>query len=282
MILGDLQLTTISGGVCRIDGGTMFGVVPKVLWKRTVDVDEGNLIPMATNCVLIETGDQKVLIETGYGSKFDEKKRRIHHGEPGDPLVENLAKQGVDVEQIDTVILSHLHFDHAGGATQFDERGNLRTTFPNATYVAQRHEWINATSGFPELVGAYPQENLLPIQEAGQLRLIDGNEEILPGIRAQVTGGHTLGHQVLIIESRGEMAVFMGDICPMEAHLPPLWCMGYDVDLLQTRRVKPDLLGQIADRGWLALFDHDPRYAAARLRRDEKRGFAVAEGIERL
>ncbi len=281
MILGDFQLTTISGGTCWIDGGTMFGVVPRALWKRTVEVDD-DMIAMATNCVLIETGEQTVLIETGYGSKFDEKRRKIHRGEPGDPLVENLAAAGVSVEQIDVAILSHLHFDHAGGATQFDERGNLRTTFPNAKYIAQRREWINATAGYPELQGAYPQENLLPIAEAGQLELIDGNAEILPGIRARVTGGHTEGHQVLYIESGGETAVFLADLCPMEAHLPPLWCMAYDIDLLQTRRVKPELLGQIVDRDWLALFDHDPRLAAARLTRDEKRGFAVAEGIERL
>ncbi len=282
MILGDFQLTTISGGVFLIDGGTMFGVVPKSLWQRVVEPDERNLITSATNCVLIETGERTILIETGYGSKFSEKKRKIHGAQPGDPMVEKLAAHGVGIEQVDMVILSHLHFDHAGGATQLDEAGNLRPTFPNATYVAQRREWINATAGFPELYGAYPQENLLPLAESGQLQLIDGNVEIVPGIRAEVNGGHTHGHQSLFIESGGETAVFIGDICPMAAHLPTLWCMAYDVDVLQTRRAKPELLGRIADRGWLALFDHDPEIAAARIRRDEKRGFAIAESMARL
>ena len=282
MILGDFQLTTISGGVFRIDAGTMFGVVPKVLWQRVVDVDANNLMTSATNCVLIETGEKTILIETGYGSKFSEKKRRIHGAEPGDPLVENLAAQGIGVEQVDMVILSHLHFDHAGGATQLDDQGNPRPTFPNATYVAQRLEWVNATANFPELQGAYPQDNLLPLAAAGQLQLIDGDVEIVPGIRAEVNGGHTAGHQSLFIESGGETAVFIGDICPMAAHLPPLWCMAYDVDLLQTRRAKPELLGRIAEHGWWALFDHDPEIAAARLQRDAKRGFVVAEALPQL
>lgn len=282
MQLGNFQLTTISGGRFRVDAGTMFGVVPKILWAKTVDVDEQNLMPNAVNCVLVETGTQIILIETGYGSKFSDKQLRIHQADTGDPLVESLATHGYSVEQIDMVILSHLHFDHAGGATQRDENGDLHPTFPNATYVAQRLEWMNATAGYPELVGAYPQENLLPLQETGQLRLIDGNAEIVPGIRAVVTGGHTDGHQVLFIESGGETAVYLGDICPMVAHLPPLWCMSYDVDLLQTRRTKFELLAQITDNGWLALFDHDPEIAAARLQRDKKRGFAVAETIARL
>jgi len=282
MILGDFQLTTISGGTFRIDAGTMFGVVPKALWQRVMEVDENNLMLSATHCVLVQTGERNILIETGYGSKFSEKKRKIHGAELGEPLVENLAAAGVGVEQIDMVILSHLHFDHAGGCTSLDEQGGLRTTFPNATYVAQRTEWVTATADAPELKGAYPQENLMPIADANQLQLIDGDVTIAPGIRAEVTGGHTGGHQAIFIECGGETAVFMGDVCPTAAHLPPLWCMAYDVDLLQTRRVKPDLLGRIADHGWLALFDHDPNMAAARLERDEKRGFAIAESIPKL
>jgi glyoxylase-like metal-dependent hydrolase (beta-lactamase superfamily II) len=280
--LGEFELTTISGGVFHIDGGTMFGVVPKTLWSRLIPPDDQNRIAQQTNCVLVRTGQQTVLIDTGYGSKLSEKERRIFNIAEGDPLVRNLNAKGVGVDEIDVVILSHLHFDHAGGATQISENGALRPTFPNAEYVAQRHEWVTATAGYPELRAAYPQDNLLPLQEAGQLRLIDGNAEIVPGIRAFVTGGHTQGHQAIFLESGGETAIYLGDTCPTTRHLPALWCMGYDLDILHLRRLKPDLLGQVADNDWLALFDHDPDHAAARLVRDNRRDFAVAEAFAEL
>ena len=260
----------------------MFGVVPRSLWSRVSPPDDANFIPQATNCLLVEMDDRMVLIDTGYGSKLTEKQRKIFRSEPGDPLVASLNAAGVSPEQIDTVILSHLHFDHAGGATRYDDQDELVPTFPNAEYVVQRREWMIATAELPELRGAYPLENLLPLEKAGRLRFIDGDVQILPGIHAVVTGGHTVGHQALIIESDGESAVFLADLCPTWRHLPTLWCMGYDVDLLQTRRKKPELLGQIADNGWLALSDHDPDHAAARLQRDKKRDFSVAEAIEAL
>jgi glyoxylase-like metal-dependent hydrolase (beta-lactamase superfamily II) len=280
--LGDLRLTTISGGPFRLDGGAMFGVVPRPLWSRLIAPDDQNRIPLATNCVLIEAGTKKILIETGCGSKLPEKQRQIFATALGDPLVENLRQHGVEVGDIDSVILSHLHFDHAGGGTQQLPDGSLRPTFPNAEYFVQRWEWQIATGNFPELRGSYPPENLLPLQASGQLRLVDGDVEIVPGVWAEVTGGHTQGHQALLIESRGETAAFVGDLCPTTRHLPQLWGMGYDVDLLQLRRRKRDLLGRIADRGWLALWDHDPDLAAARLERDPRRDFAVAEGIATL
>lgn len=282
MQLGDFQLTTISGGRFRIDGGTMFGVVPKLLWERGFPADERNYIAQATNCVLVQTGERRVLIDTGYGSKLSEKERKIFQSEEGDPLVASLDAAGVGVEEIDTVILSHLHFDHAGGATQRTEAGKFVPTFPNAEYVAQRIEWETAASQPPELKGAYPLENLLPLEKAGRLRLIDGDVEILPGIRALVTGGHTRGHMALVIESGGETAVFLGDLCPTSRHLRSLWCMAYDVDLLQTRRFKPKLLGQVAEEGWLALFDHDPDHAAGRIGRDKKSEFVMTEGLVEL
>ncbi|MCH7686984.1 MAG: MBL fold metallo-hydrolase, partial [Planctomycetes bacterium] len=225
---------------------------------------------------------RNILVDTGYGSKFTEKQRKIFESQEGDPLVENLQSAGLSVEDIDTVILSHLHFDHAGGATQQNEDGTLTPTFPNAEYVAQRLEWVTATAGFPELRGAYPQDNLLPLKDSGQLRLVDGNVELVPGIRAVVTGGHTKGHSAIVIESDGETAVYLGDLCPTTRHLPSLWGMAYDVDTLELRRNKPQLLGQIADTNCWALFDHDPDHAAAKLLRDSKRDFTISDTLERL
>lgn len=282
MRLGDFELTTVSGGSYRIDGGTMFGIIPKALWSRVFPCDENNNILQATNCVLVRGHGRTVLIDTGYGDKLPEKMRRNLHTEDGDPLGASLAAIGVSKADIDTVILSHLHFDHAGGATALNEQGALVPAFPNAEFVVQRGEWEQATAGHIELKNAYPQENILPLGEHGVLRLVEGDVEIVPGIRALVTGGHTDRHQALVIESGGKTAVYLGDLCATTRHMPMLWGMAYDVDPLHTRRFKPQLLGRIADAGWLALFDHDPDIAAARLRRDERREFAVAEGFTAL
>jgi glyoxylase-like metal-dependent hydrolase (beta-lactamase superfamily II) len=280
--LGQFRLRTVSGGRFRIDGGTMFGVVPKMLWNPIFPADEHNNIAQATNCVLVDTGQKTVLIDTGYGSKLPEKQRKLLQAEPGDPLLESLLKFEIQPDDVDAVVLSHLHFDHAGGATRVSESGELLPTFPKAEYFAQRREWVMATAEFPELAGAYPLENLLPLQKSGQLRLLDGEVEILPGFRYAVTGGHTEGHAVVVIESDGQTAVYLGDLCPSTRHFPSRWCMAYDVDLLEIRRQKPHWLGQIADQKWLALFDHDPDHAAAYLERDSRRDFRIREAFAEL
>ena len=282
MQLGEFRLRTVSGGRFRIDGGTMFGVVPKALWSRVFPADENNNIAQATNCVLVERGSQKILIDTGYGSKLPAKQRQRLSAEEGDPLSASLSALGISPEDIALVVLSHLHFDHAGGATRIDERGELVPTFPNAEYIAQRREWVNATAGFPELEGAYPLENLRPLEASGRLRLVDGNVEVLPGLRYFLTGGHTEGHAVILIESEGQSAVYLGDLCPTTRHFPSRWGMAYDVNMLETRRQKPYWLGEIADRGWLALFDHDPDHAGGFLERDDRGEFQLREAFVEL
>jgi len=282
MKLGDFELRTISGGNYWIDGGSMFGVVPRTVWTRCISVDDKSRILQRTSCVLVQTGRENVLIDTGYGSKLTEKERGNFSAEPGEPLVESLTAVGLTVSDIDVVVLSHLHFDHAGGATRFDESGRAVPTFPNASYVVQRHEWVTATAEYPELRAAYHQPNFLPLKDCGQLRLIDGNVEIVPGLRAWVTGGHTEAHQAIVIKSGGEGAIYLGDICPTFRHLPSLWCIAYDLELLKLRRIKPEVLGTCVDRGWWALCDHDPDHAAAKLRRDDKRDFAVIEALATL
>ncbi|HEV8002504.1 MAG TPA: MBL fold metallo-hydrolase [Planctomycetaceae bacterium] len=281
MKLGQFNVTTVSGGRFRSDGGTMFGVVPKVLWSQLIPVDANNCIAQATNCVLVQTGRQKVLIDTGYGPKLQDKERAILGAESGNPIVTSLAAQGVKPEEIDVVILSHLHFDHAGGGISLDG-DRLVTTFPKAEYVVQRLEWEVATAGYPELRAAYPQENIVPLETSGQLRLVDGDIDIVPGIHGRITGGHTDGQMALFIYDGGQTAVYLADACPTWRHLPSLWCMSYDMDLLQARRIKPVLLGEIAEQGWWALSDHDPDHAAARLTTDPQRDFAVTEALVTL
>lgn len=280
MKLGDFELSSVSGGSFKLDGGAMFGIIPKPIWSKTTPCDEKNRILLETNCFVIKDGERTMLIETGVGSKHSDRFRQFHDIAAGNQLVENLKANGIQPTDIDTVILSHLHFDHSGGSTMHAEDGSLVPTFPNAEYVAQRHEWVMATSGYPELAGAYPPENLLPLEDAGQLRLIDGDVEIVPGIHAWVTGGHTEGHSAIIVESGDEVAVFLGDICPTTKHLPTLWGMAYDVDVLQLRRKKSEVFGKIADEDWIALFDHDPKVIASQLERDDKRDFVLFQPVE--
>lgn len=280
--LGEFELTTISGGRFRIDGGTMFGVVPRSLWERSALPDERNMISQATNCLLLRSPSRTVLIDTGYGSKLAEKQRRHIDAEPGDPLAASLAEAGVAPHDVDLVLLTHLHFDHAGGATQFGRAGDLVPSFPNAEYVVQRAEWELANADLPELRGSYPVENFRPLADSGHLRLVEGDVEVARGVRSLLTGGHTPGHQVFLIESAGKIAIYLGDACPTTRHLRTLWCMGFDLDLLTTRRVKRTLLGRAADEGWLALFDHDTQVAAGRIARDPVREFLALDPLARL
>ncbi|MCH8045263.1 MAG: MBL fold metallo-hydrolase [Planctomycetes bacterium] len=282
MNLGNWQLDTVSGGRMRLDGGTMFGMVPKPMWEKLQPADERNRIRAATNCVLARDGDHTVLIDTGYGGKFSDRQRAHASLEAGEPMVESLAVIGVSPEDIDTVVLSHLHFDHAGGGTRSDDGENLRPTFPKARYVVHGVEWEDATGGAAELHGAYPLENLLPIEEAGQLDLIEADVEILPGLRSRVTGGHTRGHQALIFESGGQTAVYPADLCPMIAHVRQMWYTAFDTHPLQTRRYKPQLLGEAVEGNWWILWDHDPDVAASRLARDEKHEFVAVETMATL
>lgn len=282
MQLGDWQLDTISGGRFKLDGGAMFGVVPKPLWEKQQPADEHNRIRMATNCLLLRDGRHTVLIDTGTGAKHDERTREQIAVEPGDCLVESLAAAGVGVDQIDTVILTHLHFDHAGGGTQRNTQGHIVPTFPRARYVVQRGEYELAASGAEELRGVYPAEHFQPIAEAGQFDFLDGPGEILPGVETLLTPGHTSHHQSILIRSRGAAALYVADLCPMAAHVRSHWCMAYDTEVLETRRQKPRLLGRAADEGWLVLWDHDPDMASCRLVRDPRREFAIVDPQARV
>ncbi len=256
--IGPFNIRTISGGQYRIDGGTLFGVVPRLLWERQFPPDENHRILQETNCILIETNQKRILIDTGYGSKLTQRFRKHHDITQTDPLVTNLSKLDIQPAQIDLVILSHLHFDHAGGGTRFDDNQQLVATFPNAEYVVQQQEWEIAMADLPELKGAYYKNDFELLAHTGQLRLVEAEQQILPGIRVRKTGGHTEGHQVIYIEHENEGAVFAGDICATKSHQPFAWCMSYDTNLLQTRREKTRLLEEIRHNNWWLLLDHDP------------------------
>jgi glyoxylase-like metal-dependent hydrolase (beta-lactamase superfamily II) len=278
LFIGDIQLRFVSGGRLRIDGGNMFGVVPRVMWEREAPPDEQHRISLATNCILVRTPDSLGLVDTGYGSKAPAKFRQRHALEDGAPLVANLAEIGVRPEDLDWVVLTHLHFDHVGGTTYRDPDGRLRPTFPRAKHFIQRAEWEDATANIAELAGAYYPEDFVPLQDTGQLHLVDGDEELVPGVRAEVTDGHTRGHQIIHIRSRGESAVCLADLCPTTAHLKSFWTMAYDQFPLTVRHIKPIVLNEMVDQHRIALFSHDPQIAAARLARKSENEW-IAEPI---
>lgn len=274
---GDFELTVVSGGTMRSDGGTMFGVIPKAMWSRVCEPDENNLILMDTNCLLVRTADSLGLIDTGYGDKAPKMLRQRGHLEDGAPLVRNLEAIGVLPNEIDWLILTHLHFDHAGGVTTFDADGQLQCVFPNARHYVQKLEWEDAVSGRPELAGAYAPADFVPAENAGLLTLVEEAEEILPGISVRRTDGHTRGHQLVTLTSAGQTVVYVGDVSPMAPHVRAFWTMSYDQYPLTTRRTKPEILGEIADEGHLVIFPHEPHQKIARLERSEQSEFTVVD-----
>ena len=282
MHLGNWQLDDVNGGTFLTDGGVMFGVVPRTLWSNIATPDELNRVPCASRCLLARNGRQTVLVDTGYGGKYAPLDRKFWAMEPGEPLVEDLARLGVTPEDVDVVVFSHLHFDHAGGSTRYDHQRRLVTTFPRARHFVGRIEWEDATGQSAELQTAYCSDNFHPLEASGRLVLVDDNAEILPGLRACLTGGHTRGHLALRFESDGQAALFISDFCPTTAHVRRMWHTAYDTFPVETRRRKPEILGEAADRNWWVLWYHDPRVAASRLRRDPRREFLVVDPQSKL
>ena len=272
---GQFELTVVSGGTLRSDGGTMFGVIPKAMWSRVCPADDANRILMETNCLLVRTPESLGLIDTGYGDKLPEKVRRRGCLEDGAPLRRSLQAVGVAPDDIDWVILTHLHFDHAGGLTTRRDDGQLVPVFPSARHFVQKIEWEDALSGRPELAGAYTPDDFVPVQEAGLLNLVDGDQELFSGISVERTDGHTRGHQLVRLVSEDRTVVYVGDVSPMAAHVRTFWTMSYDQYPLTTRVTKPRILGAIADSRHIAVFPHDPRVPIARLERDDRTEFTV-------
>lgn len=264
MKLADMELLAVEDGTFRLDGGAMFGIVPKSLWSRIDPADERNRILIALRPLLVRTTSRNILIDTGLGTAGDEKFSDLYDVNCG-RLLDSLEALGTPAEKIDTVILTHLHFDHSGGATRTDQNGKLATTFPNARYVVQRKEWEDAHNLTELTRGSYLPENLDVIEAAGQLELAEGDTQVAPGVRTVVTGGHTRSHQVVLVESAGQTCIFWGDLIPMAAHVNAAYIMSYDLypaDTLQQKRV---WLERAVEGRWVSYFEHDPRVAFARL-----------------
>jgi len=272
--IGDLDVEIVSGGAFKLDGGGMFGVVPRPLWSRSFTPDDLGRIQLDTNCLLVRTGDELVLVDTGNGSKMGEKERGIFDLAAGDPLLQNLAQRGVRPEAVTVVLLTHLHMDHAGGASRVS--GDLVVpSFPNAEVVVQRQEWEDALHNHSHMRTSYRLENLRPLQESGRLRLLDGDAEVAPGVSVQVTGGHTRAHQAVFVRGGGQTLFYPADICPTAAHLRPAYNMGYDMAPYETMTVKAELLDRAVREEWLVVFDHDPSAGPVRVVREGEQLRAV-------
>jgi glyoxylase-like metal-dependent hydrolase (beta-lactamase superfamily II) len=270
--VGALRCHTLEGGFQRLDGGAMFGVVPRTLWKTRIEPDERNRIPLAMRCVLVEHDDGLVLIDTALGNKEDPKFLGIYgvenQGLEGATQLEDaLASAGFLPRDVKWVINTHLHFDHAGGNTTMDPdlendpRRHVRPTFPNATYVVQRGELDFARRTNERTRASYLPHNFEPVAAAHRWRLLEGDGEVLPGISVRLTPGHVPFHQAVMLRDRGETAVFIGDLFPTVAHLPLPWIMGYDLEPLRTLESKRALLAEAVAGGWRLIFEHDPKVA---------------------
>lgn len=278
--VGGMTVHALEAGLQRLDGGAMFGVVPKPLWERRIPADERNRIPLGLRCLLVESPDALVLVDTGVGNKETEKFREIYGIEnEGSPtrLEDAIREAGHPPEDIDVLISTHLHFDHAGGNTMVEPDGRVRPAFPAARHVVQKAEFEFAQIQNERIRASYMAENYMPVQEAGLWDFVEGEAEIMPGVSVIPTPGHTPHHQSVLVRSEGETACFLADLIPTTAHVPLPWIMGYDLEPLVTLESKRTLLERAREEEWLLIFEHDPVVPWGRLDPDEKRPTLRAE-----
>ena len=247
-----------------VDGGTLFGIVPKTIWGKLVRADRRNRVRIPCRCLLARRGKETVLIDTGYGGKEGKARRRGMALEAGNPVLESLARLGVRPDDVTHVVMTHLHFDHAGGATRRDEENNLVPAFPRALYWASYDEWRDAYRPVPALRNAYPQENIVPLIERSLTRSFEDGGEILPGISVTVTGGHTRGHAAVQVRTRKGPVLFLGELVPTRWHARDLWTSAFDLFPLESRVRKPEIFARVLEEKMPVCWSHDPDAAVSR------------------
>ncbi|MBN2362022.1 MAG: MBL fold metallo-hydrolase [Deltaproteobacteria bacterium] len=262
-----LRIWALTDGRFALDGGAMFGIVPKPLWSRRIGADDQNRIPMALRCLLLQTGDRLILVDTGIGSRWSQKETAIYaidHREQD--LVRSLKAAGFAPEDVTDVVLTHLHFDHAGGALRTGADGDLGLTFGRARHHLQRRHLAWAQAASDKDRGSFRGEDIARLMDSGQVRLRDGGGELAPGIELVVCEGHTVAQQVVRASDGSRTLLYCGDVVPTAAHLRLPWIMGYDLQPLATLEEKRSLLTRAAADDWLLVFEHDPVVAACRVR----------------
>jgi len=279
MKLGQFDFKTIETGTFRLDGGAMFGVVPKVLWSKTNPADESNRISMAMRALYVEGIGRRLVIDSGSGTGFGEKMTRIYEIETHG-LRAALERANVDPDSITDAVATHLHFDHAGGFCYRTAAGEIEISLPRAHHHIQRRQWEAALNPTEKDRASFFPEYLLPIDKAGLLRLADGVVEIFPGVTLIPTDGHTFGHQVVLVSTAGGSLLYCGDLIPLASHVNLPYIMAYDHFPLKTLEEKKQMLGRAADEGWILFFEHDPDIAAARVARTDSGGFKITDIVE--
>lgn len=275
MKFGEWDVRVVSGGTFRLDGGGMFGTVPRVVWQKVCPPDDENLILMATNCLLIRGRGRTILVDNGNGDKETDAFMARFKFEGRGVLDRSLAAEGVRPADVDLALLTHLHFDHAGGSTRFDGEGKAVPSFPNAHYAVQARDLENARSGFIRERASYLPYNWEPLQEAGILDLLDGPGELLPGISVRTVPGHTPGLQAVVVEGGGRRLIYLADLIPTSHHVQPAWVMGYDLDVVTCVAERQRLLEEVTGTDTVLVFEHDPVVKAGTVSRDAKGKYQV-------
>ncbi len=258
--LGQFEIYGLRDGFFFLDGGAMFGVVPKTLWEKKSPADEKNRIRLALNSILIKTAKELILVETGIGGDLDPKFHDYYSVGTKPGLVLSLEKLGYQAEDIDLVVNTHLHFDHCGGNTSKNEKGEDAPTFPKARYIIQKGEWEYALHPSERDKSSYLEQNFLPLERHGLLQLVDGNKEISEGVEVIVVPGHTSRHQCLKVSTGGKVLFFLGDLVPTSAHVGLSYIMSYDLFPQQTLENKREYFEQAIEEDWILAFNHDPEY----------------------
>ena len=271
MKFGEFELFAVSDGTFRLDGGAMFGTIPKVLWERTNPADDRNRILMGLNCLLIRTPTENILVDTGLGNAYDEKFGFLYDVDKSQTdLLRSLAAAGVQAADISKVILTHLHFDHAGGNCFREENGEFKSTFLNAVYYINEGELAYAKEPDPRSKPSYLPYTWEPLEKRGQVALISGDEEVAPGVMMLSAPGHTPNHQIVTVKSDGLAACFLADLVPTPSHLKTHYVMGFDLDALTAMKNKERVLKQAQAENWLLVFEHSPGVKAGYLTEDLK------------
>jgi len=261
----------------KIDGGAMFGVVPKVLWSKKYPADENNLCNWALRSLLIDTGERVILIDNGYGDKQDEKFFSHVYLNGGDGLEGALKKAGYSFDDVTDMVLTHLHTDHCGGGVKWNnDKTAYELTFKNATYWVSKPQWEWAMNANKQEKAAFLDENLLPMQESGKLRFIEGNTELYPGISLRLYNGHTVGQIIPFISTEEKTLVFVADLIPSTAHIPLVWNMAYDVYPMDMLKEKEEFLDEAAENNYTLFFQHDLYNECATVHKTDK-GVRVKE-----
>ncbi len=280
MQIGNYEIQLIDAGRYKLDGGAMFGVVPRTMWQKENPPDEKNRISLSLNILLLIKNGRLILVDCGVGNKFSEKYQEIYALDyTNHSLISSLAQHNVQPEDVTDVIITHLHFDHVGGATYYDDEGHLKLQFPNATHYVQKRQLEWALEGFPKDRASYLPENIEPLVQSKKLTILDGPQSPFEDIEIILSEGHTVAQQLIMIYGKNDKFIHSADLVPLSAHIPIPWVMAYDLFPVTTIREKKELLEKAAKEEWLLFFEHDSRVPCGIVEKGE-RGFKLKMPVE--